>query len=93
MIPQPYRYTRLAVDVTSAHGAVFLFLIPFPEQLAAMGPAISDLFFARMDYLLGRSPTGPDCDAPAARWGHSDALCFIAQDTVPTRTVLVPSTP
>ena len=63
------------------------------------GTAIYDVFWGRMDYLLGRSDEWMDCETAKRRvqegltWGINDALCspFSVKDNLPPE--LVPDRP
>lgn len=64
---------------------------------AVNGTAIYELFWARMDYLLGRSPVWMDCRAANHQvstgvvWGDNSALCssFNIKDDAPEGAVLM----
>lgn len=64
---------------------------------AVNGPAVYEVFWARMDYLLGRSPVWMDCRAANHQvstgvvWGDNSALCnsFNIKDDVPEGAALM----
>jgi hypothetical protein len=73
----------VTVDVvTTSTGALF-----GPTQThPPAGPAVYELFWARLDYLLGRSTTWVTCAEQSARAASADleSLCLFADDRVPT---------
>lgn len=93
--------TRLEIEVGRQESAIMPMMTTTPGTWSAgtmpasatpiNGPALYELFFARIDYLLGTRPDWPTCEWSDARvsskatWGANDALCsaFNITDTKP----------
>lgn len=98
--------TKVSVSVSTQVGAVGA-VATGPSTAAPMttpsaggavnGTAVYEVFWARMDYLLGRSPVWMDCRAANHQvstgvvWGDNSALCnsFNIKDDVPEGAVLM----
>lgn len=81
----------IGVDVAGSMGMIMWGIIPGPSHPRTdfESPALFDLFWARMNHLLGRSKEWRTCDMQSARvdakatWGTLDPLCWAADDTAP----------
>lgn len=73
---------NLAIEADVASG-----MIPIGNKTAFTTPSLYDLYFSRMDYLLGLSNEWVDCKSAEAKFpntGSFSGLCTMAEDNKPT---------